>query len=389
MAAITSEQINFQWKYYSTTVSESFQNLRKNSELSDVTLACRGADSDEGGARLFKVHKVILAACSPVLKRLMMDMDSKGATLFLSGIEADVVKLVIDFIYSGSANVESSKLDKFLRLAEELKVEGLQIRRDNERIRESSREKSSPALNGSSQQKPPFKRKLSSTENELVILEDEKDENGNNKRAEESVAKSKVEIPKKDKSSQEVPNKRRRKKVKAEKVEEVGKGKEFTDCVIIKDIKSIMQKEFTFTKEEKDENPDPAEKKNNIEEGNPLALTEDPVKEEQRGDPKEKANNKKELKTEYILANLSQYFVISDKNLHKCALCNKLIKGSSVSALKTHIINKHSKASRIVCRICNKSLKNKNSLNSHLHNYHKLNKMQAEKKLDKMHSEKK
>lgn len=125
-----TEQINLQWKHFGPTVSASFQKLRNAGDLFDVTLACSNADT--GRATFIKAHKVVLAASSAVLKDLLVNMDdtSRGGMLYLSGIEEDYVKSVVDFVYSGEVNVERSNLERFLQVAEQLKVEGL-VREDN------------------------------------------------------------------------------------------------------------------------------------------------------------------------------------------------------------------------------------------------------------------
>ena len=124
MTAVATEQINLNWQNFSSTVSGSFQKLRNNSELFDITLAACTFNMDQ--PTYIKAHKVVLAASSPVLKNLMVNMDgSSNGMLYLSGIEGENIKSVLDFIYSGQVNVESNKLDRFLQVAEELKVEGL------------------------------------------------------------------------------------------------------------------------------------------------------------------------------------------------------------------------------------------------------------------------
>ena len=142
MAAVAAtEQINLHWKDFASTVSTSFQWLRNNHDLFDVTLACYANDNQ---TFFIKAHKVILAASSPVLRQMMVNLEgSSNAMLYLSGIEEYYVKCIVDFLYTGEVNVARDKLERFLQVAEELKVEGL-IR--NEKAKEEASEDSPEKL---------------------------------------------------------------------------------------------------------------------------------------------------------------------------------------------------------------------------------------------------
>ena len=45
--------------------------------------------------------------------------------IYISGVKADELVAIIDFLYFGEANVNQESLDAFLALAEELKLKGL------------------------------------------------------------------------------------------------------------------------------------------------------------------------------------------------------------------------------------------------------------------------
>ena len=123
MSAVATEQVNLHWQHFSSTVSGYFQKLRNNSDLFDVTLAC---SSQMDGPSLIKAHKLVLAASSPVLRHLVLNMEgSNNGMIYLSGIEPDHIKSALDFVYTGQANVEKVNLERFLQVAEELQIEGL------------------------------------------------------------------------------------------------------------------------------------------------------------------------------------------------------------------------------------------------------------------------
>lgn len=123
MSTLLTERVNINWEKFPATLSTSFQSLRSDSELCDVTLACFNPfNTDEPS--LIRAHKVVLAACSPVLRRLMLEMSGNGI-LYLSGMETEHVAAVVDFVYRGSVEVEKNNLERFLQVARELKVKGL------------------------------------------------------------------------------------------------------------------------------------------------------------------------------------------------------------------------------------------------------------------------
>ena len=53
------------WNDFHSNISNSFSELREDRELLDVTLCCEGGD-----ARM-QAHKVVLAACSPLLRKIL------------------------------------------------------------------------------------------------------------------------------------------------------------------------------------------------------------------------------------------------------------------------------------------------------------------------------
>ena len=123
-SSVAAEQMHLSWAEFGSSMSGSFQKLRNNCELFDVTLACASEHSQH--PTLIRAHKVILAASSPVLKHLMIHMDQNAnGMLYLSGLQSQHLEAIVDFIYSGHVNVAKDQLDGFLKVAQELKVEGL------------------------------------------------------------------------------------------------------------------------------------------------------------------------------------------------------------------------------------------------------------------------
>jgi len=96
----------------------AFKNLLGEEDFSDVTLAC----SDN---KQVKAHKVILGACSPFFKQVLLSNPHQHPLIYLKGISFDDLEAIIRFIYQGQTSISETNLDSFLASAQELQVEGL------------------------------------------------------------------------------------------------------------------------------------------------------------------------------------------------------------------------------------------------------------------------
>ncbi len=93
----------------------------------DVTLCCEGGDSR------MQAHRVVLAACSPLLRKILARAGLHQAPLlYLKGVDATNLSAVLDFMYNGEVNVAQEQLPAFLRAAEELAVKGLTDKKEEE-----------------------------------------------------------------------------------------------------------------------------------------------------------------------------------------------------------------------------------------------------------------
>ena len=106
------------WDDFTTTSSERFQNLVGKKEFSDVTLV-----SDDGTR--ISSHQVILASGCTFFKKLLVEETSKNTLIFLRGIEASLLEPLLNFLYTGSAEVSEDLITQFVALSEDLGVEGL------------------------------------------------------------------------------------------------------------------------------------------------------------------------------------------------------------------------------------------------------------------------
>jgi len=104
----------------------AFRSLFSNQEFSDVTLSCTGN-------KHIKTHKVVLSACSPFFRDILLQNSNPSPLIYLKGIDFQDLEAVVEFMYLGHTSVASSKLESFLASSKELQVEGLQTSNDEEK----------------------------------------------------------------------------------------------------------------------------------------------------------------------------------------------------------------------------------------------------------------
>ena len=114
----TQEPLGLVWNQHKENLGTTFQELRKEKDFLDVTLAC--GDEDIVG------HKVVLAASSPFLRRIFQrHPESNHPLVYLNGVDPRLVSTLVDFMYMGEVEVERKHLPAFLKLAKDLQVRGL------------------------------------------------------------------------------------------------------------------------------------------------------------------------------------------------------------------------------------------------------------------------
>lgn len=111
------QQYMLRCKDFYERIGVSIQNIIKQEEFIDVTIACDG--------KLFKAHKMILSACSPYFKKILQAIPCQHPVIFLQNVEEKHMKNILTFIYHGEVNIDLNSLDAFLKTAKFLQVEGL------------------------------------------------------------------------------------------------------------------------------------------------------------------------------------------------------------------------------------------------------------------------
>ena len=113
-----SEQLNLSWNEFEKCASNTFKELLEETDFADVTLV-----SDD----LFqiKAHKVVLSACSSVLKKILQVTPKQNPVIFLGGIPYKEMKCLIQFMYLGQTEINEDDLNIFMNAAAKLDIRGL------------------------------------------------------------------------------------------------------------------------------------------------------------------------------------------------------------------------------------------------------------------------
>ena len=106
------------WRKFKINTEEVFANLFENEQFTDVTLVC-----DDGTS--VKAHRVVLAASSELFKTILEKTDNIQPLIYLHGIQPQVLKYGMEFIYKGKVEVLEKDLQDFLKFSKEFKLNGL------------------------------------------------------------------------------------------------------------------------------------------------------------------------------------------------------------------------------------------------------------------------
>ena len=117
-----SEKFCLKWNDFHSNVSKSFGLFRNEEYLQDVTLV-----SDDHNK--VPAHKLVLSACSEYFRDIFINIQNSHPLICLDGISSEDLKNIMDYIYNGEIQIYQDNLDRFLAVAQRLKLEGL-ISRD-------------------------------------------------------------------------------------------------------------------------------------------------------------------------------------------------------------------------------------------------------------------
>ena len=113
-----SEKFRLKWKDFSANISQAFGLLRKEDFLQDVTLV--GEDNKQVAA-----HKLVLSSCSEYFKNIFKRNPHSHPLLCLEGLTSKDLTNILYYIYDGEVNIYQEDLQRFLTVAQRLKIAGL------------------------------------------------------------------------------------------------------------------------------------------------------------------------------------------------------------------------------------------------------------------------
>ena len=113
-----AEKFCLKWNDFDSNVSKSFGLLRNEDYLHDVTLV--GDDNNQVSA-----HKLVLSACSEYFKNIFKNNKHTHPLLCIDGIASGDLNNIMDYIYNGEVKIFQDDLDRFLGIAQRLKLNGL------------------------------------------------------------------------------------------------------------------------------------------------------------------------------------------------------------------------------------------------------------------------
>ena len=114
----TAEKLCLQWNDFQENIVTAFGELRKDLELSDVTLAC------EDG-QLVASHKLVLSSTSTFFANILSKMTCPNPVIYMKDVSMASLEALLDFVYTGEAEVAEGGVEEFLSLVEHLQILGL------------------------------------------------------------------------------------------------------------------------------------------------------------------------------------------------------------------------------------------------------------------------
>ena len=111
---------------------QSLKVLRSGQDFADVTLACEDGKTTEA-------HKFILAGGSPFFAGLFKKLTNPHPLIYLKDVSMESLISVLDFMYTGQAEVSGEGMEDLLSLADHLQIVGLRADKGEEMLDNESK----------------------------------------------------------------------------------------------------------------------------------------------------------------------------------------------------------------------------------------------------------
>jgi len=160
------DMFNFKSKFFKRDICKSWKGLQEERHLCDMTLACT-----EGA---MEVHKLVLSACSPIFRNLIMRHPHNHPMLYLKDVKYNELVHMLSFMYQGEINIPQEELQDFLHVGQDLQIAGL-----------TQENKAASAKSRRSAKSPGAQNKI-----EVIKLDENKDIDKNDDEKEENLKNS-------------------------------------------------------------------------------------------------------------------------------------------------------------------------------------------------------
>ncbi|KAJ9581281.1 hypothetical protein L9F63_023553 [Diploptera punctata] len=193
MAIVAAENFQLKWHSYGTHLHTSIASLLRSESFTDITLA-----TVDG--RQISAHRIVLSACSSYIKQLLHNVypgTNSNLPLVIvlpAEISYRILRILIEYMYSGEATVSYGQLDGILRAAHILGIRGLCREKgsggsqDKHRKSSNGEHHSYQKSDNTSEQLPSKKTGSSAGGNEKSLLKGQSEGSGTNKNNEQIVS---------------------------------------------------------------------------------------------------------------------------------------------------------------------------------------------------------
>merc|ERR1712119_100881 len=123
VVAAMDEKYDLKWKTFNDHLVEVFRDLGEEGHFADVTLV-----SDDQVQT--KAHKVVLSACSPVLKTLLVNNPHSHPLLYLRGIKQTELQAILKFMYFAETQIFENRINDFVSVAKDLEIKEISEEQD-------------------------------------------------------------------------------------------------------------------------------------------------------------------------------------------------------------------------------------------------------------------
>ena len=110
---MSDDKINLSWNSFQVNAT----TLSDICEMTSTCLMLLTVDDNQINA-----YKVILSSCSPLSRNILMRNPHQNPLLYMKDIQLYDLHLLLKYIYHGECNVSNEKLDNFLIIGEQLKI---------------------------------------------------------------------------------------------------------------------------------------------------------------------------------------------------------------------------------------------------------------------------